>query len=76
MAPARRCGDLTIYWDYNWRKGGGSARMIEISIREAFYQQEYCGCVYSLRDTNLHRRSQGRDPIVLRTQFYGHDKPK
>ncbi len=29
--------------------------MIEISKRENFYQQEYCGCVYSLRDTNQHR---------------------
>lgn len=48
------------YWDYNWRKGGGAARMIEISKRENFYQQEYCGCIYSLRDTNLHRKSQGR----------------
>ena len=26
--------------------------MIEISKREQFYH-EYCGCVYSLRDTNL-----------------------
>ena len=34
------------YWDYNWRKGGGASRMIEISKREQFYQQEYCGCVY------------------------------
>ncbi|GIS33361.1 MAG: hypothetical protein Ct9H90mP4_12750 [Gammaproteobacteria bacterium] len=24
--------------------------MIEISKREEFYQQEYCGCVYSLRE--------------------------
>ncbi|MDA6254510.1 epoxyqueuosine reductase QueH, partial [Escherichia coli] len=37
-----------VYWDYNWRKQGGSSRMIEISKREQFYQQEYCGCVYSL----------------------------
>ncbi|MGL9750294.1 MAG: epoxyqueuosine reductase QueH [Symbiopectobacterium sp.] len=47
-----------VYWDYNWRKGGGSARMIEISKREQFYQQEYCGCVYSLRDSNLHRKRE------------------
>lgn len=40
--------DDVIYWDYNWRKEGGSQRMIEISKRERFYQQEYCGCVYSL----------------------------
>jgi predicted adenine nucleotide alpha hydrolase (AANH) superfamily ATPase len=47
-----------VYWNYNWRKGGGSQRMIEISKREQFYQQEYCGCVYSLRDTNAHRAAQ------------------
>jgi len=63
--------DGLVYWDFNWRKGGGSARMIEISKREEFYQQEYCGCVYSLRDTNLHRRRQGREPIAIGKQFYG-----
>jgi hypothetical protein len=40
--------------------GGRSVRMIEISKREEFYQQEHCGCVDSLRDTNRHCRSQGR----------------
>ena len=59
------------YWDHNWRKGGGAARMIEISKREAFYQQEYCGCVYSLRDANRHRRESGRAPIEIGKQFYG-----
>jgi epoxyqueuosine reductase len=44
--------------------------MIEISKREEFYQQEYCGCAYSLRDTNLHRRASGRTAIVIWTQFY------
>ena len=34
------------YWDYNWRKNGGAVRMLEISKKEEFYQQEYCGCVY------------------------------
>jgi len=58
------------YWDYNWRKAGGSCRMIEISKREHFYQQEYCGCIYSLRDTNKHRRDTGRDNIEIGTVFY------
>lgn len=61
------------YWDYNWRKAGGAARMIEISKREEFYQQEYCGCVYSLRDTNEHRLSQGRDRIKFGVQYYSND---
>lgn len=67
---AQKYPDL-IYWDYNWRKKGGSSRMIEISKRERFYQQEYCGCVYSLRDANLHRKSQGRPLIKLGVLYYG-----
>jgi epoxyqueuosine reductase len=59
------------YWDYNWRKGGGSERMIEISKREHFYQQEYCGCVYSWRDTNKGRMAAGRPKIEIGTKFYG-----
>ncbi len=65
-----------IYWDYNWRKGGGSARMIEISKRENFYQQEYCGCVYSLRDTNRHRLATGRERIKLGVLFYGKEEER
>src|SRR5580700_5368711 len=61
------------YWDYNWRKKGGSARMVEIAKRENFYQQEYCGCVFSLRDTNRHRVAQGREQIRLGVQYYGKD---
>ncbi len=59
------------YWTYNWRRQGGSQRMIEISKKEAFYQQEYCGCVYSLRDTNRYRVSQGRSRIKRLVNFYG-----
>ncbi|CAG68906.1 MULTISPECIES: epoxyqueuosine reductase QueH [Acinetobacter] len=63
------------YWDYNWRKNGGATRMLEISKREEFYQQEYCGCVYSLRDTNRWRMSQGRDRIQLGVKFYSASDP-
>jgi predicted adenine nucleotide alpha hydrolase (AANH) superfamily ATPase len=59
------------YWTYNWRKKGGSSRMLEISKREEFYQQEYCGCIYSLRDTNAHRLSQGREKIRRGVHYYG-----
>lgn len=60
-----------IYWTYNWRKGGGSQRMYEIAKRENFYKQEYCGCVYSLRDTNLWRQQNNRPRIQKGTEFYG-----
>lgn len=58
------------YWTFNWRKGGGAARMLEISKREEFYQQEYCGCIYSLRDTNAWRIKNGREKIRLGEKFY------
>lgn len=57
-AAARHPG--IFYWTHNWRKQGGSARTVEICKREQFYQQEYCGCVYSLRDANAYRKSQGK----------------
>lgn len=58
------------YWTYNWRKNGGSQRMYDIAKREAFYKQEYCGCIYSLRDTNEWRESQGREQIAIGEAFY------
>lgn len=59
-----------IYWTFNWRKQGGSQRMLEISKQEHFYQQEYCGCVYSLRDTNRWRLKNGRERVKLGEKYY------
>jgi len=58
------------YWTYNWRQKGGAARMYEIAKREEFYKQEYCGCVYSMRDTNRWRIQNGRDRIKIGVEFY------
>ena len=63
-----------IYWTFNWRKKGGSDRMIEISKKEGFYQQEYCGCVYSLRDTNRKRTKKGLSCIRIGTKYYSQKK--
>jgi len=64
------------YWDFNWRKKGGSSRMLELSKKENFYQQEYCGCVYSLRDTNNWRVSKGREKVERGVKFYQEAKLK
>ena len=58
------------YWTYNWRKAGGAGRMYEISKEENFYKQEYCGCIFSLRDTNNWRKSKGREEIQIGQEFY------
>jgi predicted adenine nucleotide alpha hydrolase (AANH) superfamily ATPase len=65
-----------VYWTYNWRKDGGAARMYEIAKRENFYQQEYCGCVYSLRDTNAWRNKNERCRIKIGVNYYGDDTGK
>jgi len=58
------------YWKYNWRKEGGSARMYELAKEEKFYKQEYCGCIYSLRDTNDWRKKSNREEISIGEEFY------
>lgn len=63
-----------VYWTYNWRKQGGAARMYEIAKRENFYKQEYCGCVYSLRDTNAWRKANGRDRVKIGVNYYGNQE--
>jgi len=46
--------------------------MYEIAKRENFYKQEYRGCVYSLRDTNLWRLKNNRPRIRRGEEFYQH----
>ena len=40
-----------IWWDQNWRKGGLSERRIAIIKEYNFYNQQYCGCEFSMRKT-------------------------
>lgn len=38
-----------IWWDRNWRKGGLQERRLEIIRQYGFYNQQYCGCEFSMR---------------------------
>ena len=58
------------YWTYNWRKNKGSEDMLKVSKKEEFYMQEYCGCVYSLRDTNIWRNKNNRPDIKIGIKYY------
>jgi len=44
--------------------------MYEIAKREEFYAQQYCGCIYSLRDTNDWREKNGREKIAIGETWY------
>lgn len=39
------------FLDHDWRKNGGMDRMKQVIIKEKFYQQDYCGCRFSLEQT-------------------------
>jgi predicted adenine nucleotide alpha hydrolase (AANH) superfamily ATPase len=48
-----------FYWRYNWQSDEMTLRKYHISAKERFYKQEYCGCSYSLRDSNDWRKANG-----------------
>ena len=41
--------DFVIWWDQNWRKGGLQERRLQIIKEYDFYNQQYCGCEFSMR---------------------------
>ncbi len=38
----------TIFWEQNWRKGGLQERRNQLLKENAFYNQLYCGCEFSM----------------------------
>ena len=43
---------LPVWWDQNWRKGGLQERRLQIIKEYGFYNQQYCGCEFSMRKEN------------------------
>lgn len=56
---------LPKYWVYNWKTDEMTRRKYEVSVDEKFYKQEYCGCSYSLRDSNIWRQQNDIDSIKI-----------
>ena len=46
---AAACYPDVIWWDQNWRKGGLQERRVQIIKEYGFYNQQYCGCEFSVR---------------------------
>ena len=64
------------YWTFNWRKNKGSEKMLKVSKEQEFYMQEYCGCVYSLRDTNIWRHKNNRSNVEIGIKYYSFSDKK
>ena len=55
-----------VYWAHDgWQSDEMTLRKYEISAEHRFYKQEYCGCSYSLRDSNDWRAANGIPPIKI-----------
>ena len=50
---AEQAVEGTIFWAQNWRKGGLYERRNQLLKEFAFYNQQYCGCEFSLRQREL-----------------------
>ncbi|MGM9712738.1 MAG: epoxyqueuosine reductase QueH [Prevotella sp.] len=56
---AEKAGGGVVFDSRNWRKGGLQQRRNELLRENGFYNQQYCGCEFSLRQTQ--RRMAERD---------------
>lgn len=49
-ACSQNNNDITpVWWDQNWRKNGLQERRLQIIKEYEFYNQQYCGCEFSMR---------------------------
>ena len=46
---AEQAVEGTVFWAQNWRKGGLYERRNQLLREFAFYNQQYCGCEFSMR---------------------------
>lgn len=53
------------YWVYDWQTQTMTDRKYHINAANRFYKQEYCGCSYSLRDSNTYRKKNGMPPVSI-----------
>lgn len=46
----------TVFWGQNWRKGGLSDRRNQLLREYGFYNQQYCGCEFSMRHLQITKK--------------------
>ena len=58
-------GGAVEFLAYDWQTERMTQRKYKINADQAFYKQEYCGCSFSLRDTNNYRKKEGLAPVRI-----------
>ncbi len=52
-ACAQLGDESVMFWEQSWRKGGLQERRLQIIKEYDFYNQQYCGCEFSMRQSPL-----------------------
>ncbi|MBQ6063588.1 MAG: epoxyqueuosine reductase QueH [Prevotella sp.] len=61
----------TLFWAQNWRKGGLSDRRNQLLKEYGFYNQQYCGCEFSMR-CHSYTQNPSMSVIYIRDEkFFG-----
>lgn len=63
-SPAIAPAQPPVWWPQNWRKGGLQERRSQIIREQNFYNQNYCGCEFSLSAQNSCRREMPIPPTA------------
>ncbi len=54
----------SIYWDMDWRKGGLVERRYKLVKEIGFYNQRYCGCVYSMQSALEQKKASNKEELM------------
>eukprot|EP00041_Stephanoeca_diplocostata_P024774 m.636604 g.636604 ORF g.636604 m.636604 type:complete len:857 (-) comp22597_c0_seq2:301-2871(-) len=73
---AARKYDGLKWWHRDWQTDEMTERKYKINASQRFYKQEYCGCSYSLRDTNVYRKQEGLAPVKVGSDLKYYENPK
>ena len=49
MISGQTMNKAPVWWEQNWRKGGLQERRCQIIREQNFYNQQYCGCEFSMQ---------------------------
>ena len=58
--PAAAAVPGTTFWAQNWRKGALQDRRNQLLREYAFYNQQYCGCEFSMRVISYEFTAKGK----------------
>jgi len=54
------------YLEADFKKQDGFKKATEVSCKENFYRQDYCGCIYSMRARQAHDIANSKNKITVR----------